>query len=439
VVIGDPRSYTARTGRRFDVIDLALTSPYRPVSSGAYSLAEDFSLTVEAFESYLSRLSPGGILASMRWVQVPPSEETRLIALAAEAVRRGGGNPAGTIVAMRGYATALVLVRPDGFAAGDMAAIRGFSERGRFDLIVGPGVGAGEANRFNVLPEDDYRPLASALLSSGDPGHVYAGYEFDITPPTDDHPFFGHFFKWEQSSDVLDELGRTWQPFGGAGYFVLVALLALAAVGAAVLIVAPLGASRRLRAGARAVPGMRRWTLGYFGLLGMAFLFVEIPLIQQYILLLGNATRALAVVLFVILVSSGAGSLLSRRLPWRLSGLTLAIAVAVYAVMLRGVVGGLLSAPLFVRAAVGALAVAPLGFLMGIMFPRGLERLERRAPALVPWAWGINGTVSVISAAASALLALSYGFTFVMIVGAVGYGLSGLMARPTRTDAAQSG
>ncbi len=67
---------------------------------------------------------------------------------------------------------------------------------------------------------------------------------------------------------------------------------------------------------------------------------------------------------------------------------------------------------------------------MGIMFPKGLARLGREAPGLVPWAWGINGAASVISSAAAALLALSFGFTAVVRVGAVCYGLCALLARP---------
>jgi hypothetical protein len=428
VIEAEPRSHLAAAADLFDVIDVALTSPYRPVTSGAYSLAEDFSITVEAFEQYLSRLNPDGLLTLARWVQVPPSEEVRLLATAAEAARRSGADPSSSIVALRGYATALVLVQPDGFDAGDMAVVREFAERGRFDIIAGPGVAGPETNRFNLLPEDEYHPLAVALLTTEVPATVYSDYEFDIVPPTDDHPFFGHFFKWAQAPRVLDELGRTWQPFGGAGYFVLLALLALSVVGASVLIVLPLVVTRVTGKADGGPPGMRWWTLGYFGLLGMAFLFVEIPLIQQYILLTGNATRSLTLVLFVILVASGIGSLLSRHIPWRIGALGLAVAVALYSLVMRAGIAWMLGAPLPIRTVAGGLAVAPIGFLMGIMFPRGLEKLEREAPDLVPWAWGINGTVSVISAAASALLALNYGFSFVMLLGAAAYGLSAALA-----------
>ncbi len=428
VVASEPRTHVERTRDSFDVVVLSLIAPYRPVASGAYSLAEDYRLTVEAFEQYLARLEPGGVLAAMRWVQAPPSEEMRLLAVAAAALRSSGGDPASSIVVLRGYANALVLVRPGGYSPSDVAVIESFAESRRFDIVLAPGLGSSAANRFNVVPDDEYHALAVSLVGPSDPADVYASYEFDIAPPTDDQPFFGHFFKWSQAEQVLDNLGRTWQPFGGAGYFVLIALLVLSAGGAVLLIVLPLMASRRLRAARTGATRLRWWTFGYFSLLGVGFLFVELPIVQQYILLTGNPARALGVVLFAILVSSGAGSLLSRRLPWRPTASVLAVSIIAYGVWLDDLTHGLLSAPLPLRMLAGALAMVPLGFLMGTMFPRGLARLEGVAPELVPWAWGINGTVSVISAAASALLALTAGFSFVILLGAACYAAAALLA-----------
>ncbi len=323
VVAEEPRAFAERTGRQFDVVDLALTAPYRPVTSGAYSLAEEYDLTVEAFRRYLGLLRPGGMVAAMRWAQTPPSEEVRLLALAAEALRAEGADPAASLAALRGYATVLVLAVPDGLATADLAAIRAFAEQRRFDLVALPGMRPGESNRFNVLPDDAYARLAAAVLA-GDPD-VYADAEFDIKPPTDDRPFFGHYFRWGQAGEVLEGLGRSWQPFGGAGYFVLVALLALSAAGALALIVAPLLLRRRGAFGPTG-PGLRWWTFGYFGFLGIGFLFVEIPIVQRYILLTGRPTTALAVVLFALLAACGAGSLASARMPWRSKKVALIVA-----------------------------------------------------------------------------------------------------------------
>ncbi len=461
VIVDEPRAYVERTADQFDVIDLALTAPYRPVTSGAYSLAEDYRLTVEAFEQYLARLKPAGVFVALRWLQTPPSEETRLIALAAEAVRRSGADPLRSIVALRGYSTVLLLVKRGEFTSDELQMIRAFAGTRRFDLITAPDLQPGESNRYNVLPVDHYARLTQQILA--DPARVYTAYAFDITPPTDDHPFFTHFFKWSQAPEVFATLGLTWQPFGGAGYFVLIVLLAFSVIAAFVLIVAPLlrphprparslpvGLSRKQKESFRErgdpVPplptyalqtgrggwGVRAWTFAYFGLLGIGFLFVEIPLIQYFILLVGRPTIAFAVVLFALLIASGLGSLASRRVPWLISALVLTGFIALYPTLIRALTNAILLAPIEVRVIGGALALVPLGFLMGTLFPKGVAYLEERAPALIPWAWGINGATSVISAIASALLALTFGFAFVMACGAACYGLGALLVSGTK-------
>jgi hypothetical protein len=330
---------------------------------------------------------------------------------------------------LRSYSAAVLLVQPDGFSEADLDQIAAFAEDERFDFVAAPGLDPATTNRYNVVPDERYSRLASDLLTEPDPARIYRSHDFEIAAPTDDRPFFGHYFKWSQASAVAASLGRTWQPFGGAGYFVLVALLGVSIVAALVLIVAPLFIRRRAKAATST--HLRWWTVGYFGLLGIAFLFVEIPLIQQYILLIGQPATAFAVVVFAILVASGLGSLSSRRIAWRPGAIALAATAAAYPFLVRWLTPIVLPAPASLRMVAAALMVAPLGFLMGIMFPRGLAHLEDRAPQLVPWAWGINGTVSVISAVAAALLALSFGFSFVVHIGAVAYGGAALLARPS--------
>ena len=75
-----------------------------------------------------------------------------------------------------------------------------------------------------------YHDAYSRLLASPDRDAFYDDYDFEVRPTTDDQPFFFHFFKWRQTPEILDNLGRTWQPFGGSGYFVLVALLPATAI-----------------------------------------------------------------------------------------------------------------------------------------------------------------------------------------------------------------
>lgn len=432
-VYGDPRvrvvtevgrSYLRRSVERFDVVQLALTQPYRPVTSGAYSLAEDYVHTVEAFSDYLTHLEEDGLLVVTRWLQTPPSETVRTLALIVEALEQiGVSDPAAGIIAFRGVQTGTFLAKKGGFTAAEMDAVREFCAARRFDLVVGPGVRPEETNRYNVLPQPYYAQVFGELLASEDRRAFYAAYLFAVAPPTDDHPFFFHFFRWQQTPAILRTLGKTWQPFGGSGYFVLLALLALAVLASALLILGPL--LLKGTAGTRRKSGelgrLRRQVFLYFGLLGLAYLFVEIPLMQRFILFLGQPVYAMTAVLFALLLFSGLGSFFAPRLPHRLTLAVLTVAIVLYPLLLPTLFRLTLGLPLFSRFVIAVLTLAPLGFLMGVPFPRGIGLLERQAPRLIPWAWAVNGCTSVLSSILAALGALSWGFSAVLGAGAACY------------------
>jgi hypothetical protein len=162
-------------------------------------------------------------------------------------------------------------------------------------------------------------------------------------------------------------------------------------------------------------------TLVYFALLGLGFLFVEIPLMQRFILFLGHPAYAMATVLFAILLFSGLGSAVSQSVPLHLTLILLPMLIGVYALALPGLLEVTLGAPLWVRLIVAVVGLAPPGFLMGIPLPKGMAQLEGRAASLIPWAWGVNGAVSVVTSILAALLALSSGFSTVLALGAACY------------------
>ena len=417
-VVEEGRAYARRAREQYDVLVLSLTAPQRPVTSGAYSLAEEYRYTVEAFADYLARLEEGGLLVMTRWLQVPPSESVRAFALAVEGVERAAGDPLASIVALRSYQQMLILARRGPFTAQELETIREFAAARAFDLVYLPGIQSDEVNRYNILPEPEYYRACVGLLKAEDRATWYRAFPFDVQPPTDDAPFFGHFFKWGQAPQVLAMAGHTWQPFGGAGYLVLLILLALAVAAAAVLILLPLAARRRRdedRPGSLAAP------LGYFALLGLGYLCVEIPLLQQFILFLGHPAYALVTVLFALLLFSGVGSLLSHRLSLRWVLILLPLLIGGYALGLPLFFRAALAAPLGIRLFVAVGALAPPGLLMGMPFPKGLALLEQRSPALIPWAWGVNGAFSVVASIGAALLALSWGFSTVLIAGGACY------------------
>jgi spermidine synthase len=459
VVASGARGFLARSPERFDLVHLALSDAFRPVTAGAYALGENYTYTLEAFRDYLSHLDDDGILVVSRWLQLPPTEEIRAGALAIQALQDSALLPVDHILALRSFSTMLLLVKRTPFTAREIEIARAFAEQQQFDWVAAPDLRFAETerslqdasryyaetNRYNFLPNNDYFSALQPLLSEARRAQFIADYAYDITPPTDDRPFFFHFFKWEQTPQVLQLAGRQWQPFGGSGYLILFALLALSVAASGALILIPLTrlergehastlrhASRqgrlRLRAG-----GSQVRDLVYFGCLGIGFLFVEIPLIQRFILFLDHPVYAFAVVLFALLLASGAGSLVSARVSTRGALAALVAAILVYPLALPFLFQAFLGCAFALRLLVAVGLLAPMGFLMGIPFPKGIARLNETAPRLVPLAWGVNGCASVLSSILATIGALTWGFSAVMLAGAGAYALAWLAANRTKT------
>jgi len=449
VITEDGRSHVRRMGQRYDLIHLSLADSYRPVTSGAYSLSENYLYTQEAFADYLAHLNEGGLLVVSRWLQLPPSEALRIGALAVAALERTGvAHPERRLVVIRSMRTALLLVKNGEFSAEEIETVRGFCEEKKFDLIYYPGIQPAEVNRYNVLPEPFYYQDFRDLVSAKDRAYFYADYAFDVSPPDDNRPFFFHFFKWSQTPTILQTFGQTWQPFGGSGYFVLVALLVLALLASAVLILVPLLLQHRLPAaplsggkktgvvdyksttsrgrsttsrGRSATSRGRGRVFLYFALLGLGYLFVEIPLMQRFILFLGHPIYAFATVLFALLLFSGLGSMICSRLPLLKMLILLSVAILLYPLLLPRLFQLLLGQGFALRLLASVVSLAPLGFLMGIPFPGGIALLNRLAPDLIPWAWGINGCLSVLASILSTMLAISFGFSWVLVGASLAY------------------
>ncbi|MDH4207800.1 MAG: hypothetical protein OEV76_02905 [Anaerolineae bacterium] len=420
MVAEDARSFLRRSGDKFNLIHLSLAEGYRPVGSGAYSLAENYLYTDTAFAEYLDHLEPHGLLMVQRWLQTPPSEDVRALALAVSALESlGVDDPAQHLVALRSLYTGLLLVQPEPFTSAELDKVREFAADRRFDLVYYPGIRPGEVNRYAILEEPYYYEAYSALLGAEDRMGFYASYPFDVTPPSDDRPFFFHFFRWAQTPEIIQTLGKTWQPFGGSGYLLLLALLGLALVASLILILLPL-----TFLGRRGGVGHGRRLFLYFVALGIGYLFVEIPLLQRFIQFLTHPVYALATVLFSLLTFSGLGSLAAKRLPLVKTLAVLVALLACYPLVLPHLFDWLIGAALLVRAAASAIMLAPLGFVMGVPFPAGIELTGRISPGLVPWAWAVNGCASVLSSILAVMIAISWGFSRVLFAGGLAYALA---------------
>lgn len=206
------------------------------------------------------------------------------------------------------------------------------------------------------------------------------------------------------------------------GYPVLVATLVQAAMVGFALILLPLAVA------GHSLPRQGRLrVLGYFALLGLAFMFVEIAFIQRFMLFLGHPLYAVAVVLAGFLVFAGLGSRLAGRLAWadarivRWAVFTIAGLALAHLFLLPHVFHTLAGLTDAGRIVVSLLLLAPLALAMGMPFPLGLRRLAAAAPAYIPWAWGINASVSVMAAVLATLLAMHLGFSVVVLLAILAY------------------
>jgi SAM-dependent methyltransferase len=436
-----PREFLASTDDHFDVILLPLNDAYRPIANGAYSLSENYDLTVEGFENIFTRLSPDGILVLSRWLQTPPSESLRVWGTILETFFRTGiEDPGSKLVAYRGIQTMTILVKPGGWSSVESEVIRDFTEARKYDLVWIDDLKPEEVNRFNQLEQDQYHETFQDLLTADSKEKFFDGYPYAVRPITDNGPFFFHFFKGAQTPQILATFGRVWQPFGGSGYFVLVALLILVSLFSILLILVPLRLTRikSTESGIKIAQELENKEfispgriVIYFGSIGVAFLCLEIPLIQRSILSLGHPAYAFALVVLVLLVASSLGSLLSRRYWHRrlwVMGL-LSMAAFLTPFLFYWIQGLSLGWPISLRVICLGAGLVPLGVLMGFPFPTGLEWLERANSNLIPWAWAVNGCASVIGAVLAAIASLSVGFSAVLLVGALFYGVAAVTLR----------
>ena len=312
VHIAEARRFVASGAAPYDLIAVALIDAFGATAAGLHALSESYLYTVEAFDGYLARLAPNGLLAITRWVTLPPRDTLKLVATATVALQRNGiAQPGRQLALIRGWRTATLLVRNGAFTDGEIAALKAFCQRRSFDLDYFPGIRPDEANRYNVLDHSWYFEGAIALLGPARDRFIDE-YKFNVEPATDDRPFFFHFFKWRTLPELLALKERGGMPLLEWGYPVLIATLGQAAVAGALLIVLPLLFVRG--AAADRTVGMTRARVAlYFIALGCGFMFVEIAFIQKFIQFLGHPLYAVAVVLFAFLVFAGLGSLYAGR------------------------------------------------------------------------------------------------------------------------------
>lgn len=420
-VVEHPRIYLAQSQEMFDAIQFSLEESFYVVASGSYSLKENYKYTVEGFKSVYSHLKPNGIILFTRWLQRPPVEELRLFNLIITGLRElGVTEPEKRVISFRTLNTMTFIVKRGEFTASEIDSMKRFLESMAFDIVFLYGVKSSETNRFNVLPEDIYYEYFQRILSDRD---FQRNYPFRIDPPRDDRPFFFHFFKKDQIPTIIKNWGRTWQPFGGAGYIIIIGAIFLIILFSIFVIMLPFILRKET------LPKFyKTYSLSfYFFAIGLAYLFVEIPIMQKFILYLGKPTYSFSIVLAILLLSSGFGSVCSLRLIKYPILFILGVFLLSLSITLPFILEFSLKYPFYLRVIICAITIGPLGFLMGMPFPLALEKVKNYSIDTIPWCWAINGVASVLSSFLSTIIAIYTGFTSILLTSSALYILAGLI------------
>lgn len=406
LAIADARRFARQDKGSYDVIGASAVFGRLPPSAGAFTLSEDLLHTADAFEDYWERMSPDGILSITRFAY--EQRALRLTSLARELLDRKGVAEPGKhirVVSDRGLVNVMVCKRP--FDPADDANLQAMLDRYGFELMYPPPEG-GTNQLTRLIDDNDFKAALSAI-------------PFDVSPPTDDRPFFYYTVR---PSDFFfgSPPGRV--GFDDRGAEVLrTSFLVLLGLSVLALVLPPL-----LRSGVSGASLLQnRGALLYFFSIGFGYMILEISTMKRLLLMLGHPIYAVTATLLAFLVGSGAGSAFSARLApdRRFTGFWL-IAVAALGVVQAFIVPPLLAPvmqyalPLRVLAAIAV--TLPLAFAMGIPFPGGIAALEGASGELLPWIWAVNGFASVTASLGTILIAMNFGYTVATLLGVVCYG-----------------
>ena len=429
--VTDGRSFVRNTRQHFDVVQMTLVDTWASTAAGAFALSENNLYTVEAFREYFEHLKSDGMIAITRWEFKQPREALRVVSVALEALHvLGVSNPARNFI-----------VVSEGDLDSDGIPVVVIAKKSPFTREEEQAVEAHLQSYPALVPL--YLPSApgdnpfSALIARNDPHTFAQTYAYNVAPVTDNAPFFFFTLKTAQILNEDLQQGIDWKVNLGVVVLGTVLIISLAAVLA--FLVIPL-ALRGRRTKQRVLP------LLYFVAIGLGYILVEIAFIQRFVLFLGHPTYALTVVIFLLLLSSGAGSLVSRR--WMSTTVqnwvpltVITVAIFLYVLVLPAILVSLVGLSFTIKLLVSGMLLVPLGFAMGMPFPTGLRALASTPASEFPasasvqttalgtaceenaveWAWAMNAASSVLGSVLAMVIAIHFGLTVTLACGAVAY------------------
>lgn len=415
LVNDEARSYMARSRESFDLLQMSLVDTWAATGAGAFSLSENGLYTVEAWRIFMSRLTPTGIFTVSRWHAPENLDETaRLLGLASATLfSLGIERPAEHLALVAHGRIATLIVGRAPFTPEDLARLRAHCGQLGFAVVLAP----------DVEPTSHWLRRIRGARDRAELEQIGREAPLDLSPPTDDRPFFFNLLRLSRVWEISPYLQR----FGGVIVGNLVATLTLLTI---VLVSLTLAGLVLLVPRRFSSPETRPSTAGllYFALIGSGFMFVEIAFLQRLSVFLGHPVYSLSLVLFSLILFTGLGSYLS---PWLrlergrrllLYGPALALLLVASSLALTRLLPALEGEALGVRALVAVALLAPAGLLMGQAFPSGIARFGAARDA-APWLWAVNGSAGVAASTAAVAVSIAWGTSTTTLAGAAFYAL----------------
>jgi len=401
LVHGEGRSALMRDDSNYDVIQMTFISTYTAMSSGAYVLAESYLYTREAFQAMYDHLEGGGMLQII-W-STGTTETLRLLSTMHSILNtREAADFPYSVICLRSKHEIEILLKKGRFTEAEVSRIQRFARSAGFNVL--------------YLPYRSFGTIFETFIRVEDKAAFARECSTDISPISDDKPYFFFFSRWPNLLRLTNYKWNLYTAFPGNPLFLLfqLGISTMLSIG---LIVAPLLFLKR-KLGRQ---DQTRRFLIYFACLGLGFIAIEIALMQKFTLFLGLPLYSITVTLFSILLFTGLGSLLSRNLFYAFDRRVWLVPLGLVALisLLIGVypflMNNLIQSPLGARIALTVVLLAPIGLLLGVPFAYGIRIVDRCNPALIPWAWAVNGCCTVIGAILTVILSMNLGFNITLL------------------------
>jgi hypothetical protein len=399
----DARTYVRRHRDAFDVIYSLSSNTFAALGSGSFAFAENYLFTVEAFMDYWNALTRDGFMTIEHQFYMP-----RLVSGVLAAFEEvGAERPADHIAVYK-----IPNLRRHVMLLSKQPLTDELRQTALGELNV-----EGRAMKHLVypLPEGAENNLVNRIVTEGWQ-QVADEAEVEVSPSLDNRPFIAQMglmrnFEFEQlkSTHAIGDV---------MGFPLSKAILALIAL-VVVAIVVPLNLLPYAGRGDKLTG--RFWA--YFFCIGIAFMVVEIVLIQKYTLLIGASIYSIGTVLLTLLIASGVGARYARMFPAFVPFLVIAVWTVLLLMLDDTLVAATNYLPMPLRAVSVALVVFPLGFFMGMPFVKGALKVGK----LVDWGFAVNGAASVLGATLAIALAFSIGYAATLMLAVALYIVAGTL------------